>query len=383
MSFQLGDSPKISNPPTILLLSLLAPLSMFTYGCGLSGEEKEMFDATIPAHQRGLISVTFAPDFTTFVTNGADHTISSWSFRERRQLWRVSAEAGKLAYSPDGKLIAGGVTDMSDEWRPTSVAKLWDPATGKEIATLKNDDLAAPAGSVAFSPDGRTLALISGSDFTTKRSKITLWDVKTLKVQGTLEGGDGMTSVHCMAFSSDGKKLAVGGIGADEPAPLIVIWTLSPKRGAQRFAQPNSSLRSIAFSPDGTILAVGGGSAEGQSSTLLQFFDAETAKELATLHGVDHPVQVVCFLPDGKLLLSGGGDQYAHIGELKLWDVRSRKLIERFSGHTDMVTDVSISSDGKWVLSGSRDHSVKIWNIHAILESAEEIRKSGKEKPKP
>ena len=97
-----------------------------------------------------------------------------------------------VAFSPDGKTLASGSRDGS--------IKLWDVTSGKNIATLKGH--ADVINSVAFSPDGKTIA--SGSfDKTVK-----LWDVASGKNTATLEGHTHW--VFSVAFSPDGKTLASG-----------------------------------------------------------------------------------------------------------------------------------------------------------------------------
>jgi len=66
----------------------------------------------------------------------------------------------------------------------------------------------------------------------------------------------------------------------------------------------------------------------------------------------------VAFSPDGKLILSGSGDN-----TMKLWDIATGREIRSFMGHTDSVLAVAFSPDGKLAVSGCRNNSVKLWNI--------------------
>jgi WD40 repeat protein len=103
-----------------------------------------------------------------------------------------------LAISPDGKTMAVGHGMLSRPGRPHVV--LWDLATGKPRATLKGHG--ERVNSVAFTPDGRTLA--SGSSDQT----IKLWDVATGNELTTLRGHTG--GVNAVVFLADGKHLASG-----------------------------------------------------------------------------------------------------------------------------------------------------------------------------
>jgi WD40 repeat protein len=132
-------------------------------------------------------------------TAGWDQAITLWdvpSGRARAHLDNTRSIAQgsifSVAFSPDGKTLASGSLDGQIE--------LWEVATGKLQATLKGheDDVQ----SVAFSPDGKTLASAS-HDGTVK-----LWDVASGKEQATLSGHHFW--VWSVAFSPDGKTLASG-----------------------------------------------------------------------------------------------------------------------------------------------------------------------------
>lgn len=115
------------------------------------------------------------------------------------------------ALAPIGQVLAAAVPGSSTDRAPGTV-KLWDAASGKEVATLdQNNGLAR---SLAFSPDGRLLAATSGDT-------IELWDVNRREIATTLLGHTG--SMDLVAFSPDGTLLASA---SDDGT--VRLWRLPP-----------------------------------------------------------------------------------------------------------------------------------------------------------
>jgi hypothetical protein len=95
-----------------------------------------------------------------------------------------------------------------------------------------------------------------------------------------------------------------------------------------------------------------------RTKELLQKILAEYGGELHTFTGHEGGVKAVAYSPDGKYLLSGGEDQ-----TLRLWDVARGKEARIFTGHRDAVTSVAFSPDGRLAVSGSSDSTLRLWEV--------------------
>jgi RNA polymerase sigma factor (sigma-70 family) len=250
-----------------------------------------------------------------------------------------------VAYSPDGRTLATGSGSASD---PGALA-LWDVPTGKVRVWLEQ-----PLGvrAVAFSPDG-TLVAAAGWD-----KVVRVYEVRTGKLRHLLKGHTG--PVNGLAFSPDGKVLASASLDKS-----VRLWGVEKGGELQQLAGHSDWAMSVAFFPDGKSLV-----SAGKDGTV-NVWDVETGKVRTSMKQPGVPIEGVAVSPDGKLIASGGWDH-----NVRLWDAEKGEAQAMLKGHSLGVLFVTFSPDGKTLasVSGNFNKAVggetKLWSVPGGEERA-------------
>jgi WD40 repeat protein len=119
---------------------------------------------------------------------------------------------------------------------------------------------------------------------------------------------------------------------------------------------PAKMARVVRYSPDGTILAIG--CADGS----LQFRDAHSGSLRRTISGHPRTIRTLAFAPDGKSLITGGGNAPHEEGELFRWNVETGELEAALWWHSCPITAVAFSPNGKLLATAAEDGLIRLWD---------------------
>ncbi|KFH40478.1 putative WD repeat-containing protein-like protein [Hapsidospora chrysogenum ATCC 11550] len=264
--------------------------------------------ATIP--ERGV-----SPDSVNFASGGAEGMVHLWSLNQDTPLASLQGHSQRVCrveFHPSGKYLASASEDTS--WR------LWDTETTSEIVLQEGHSRGVYA--ISFNTDGSLLAS-AGLDSIGR-----IWDLRSGRTVMILDGHlDGhIKPIHALDWSSDGHRVLSG--SADG---WIKCWDV---RKVQR---------------------TGGIGAHTSAVSDMRWYK-----------GLDDPVDGVPPGTDdkgaqrpkksGTFFVSSGFDR-----NVKIFSADDWTLVQTLSGHTGPVSSVDYSKDGRWIVSGSHDRTVKLW----------------------
>jgi WD40 repeat protein len=260
-------------------------------------------------HPGHVLTFAYSPDGSWLVTGGdGDDRMRIWDVATARVRKKIQGPCNEaqgpygnvrhLAVSPDGARVAASAFDGP----PKFVLNVTDVSSGQRL-------FAAPGHVLAYSPDGRWLAVRAADTMT-----VLLLDARTHETAAGFRGHK--NDVYSGAFSRDGRLLAA--CGADR---IVRVWQID-SGACQELPGHTDEVFAVAFHPDGTRLATGG------LDRAVWLWDLARGEEVARLPGHTSFIWSLAFSPDGATLASGSGD-----ATVRLWDTAPLK--ERYKARRE------------------------------------------------
>ncbi|MBN9500910.1 MAG: hypothetical protein BGO01_11190 [Armatimonadetes bacterium 55-13] len=280
----------------------------------------------VSGHTREVACVATSPKAALAASGSADLTVRLWDLDSKKLLVSLEGhggEVGAVAFSPDGKLLASG--------ERYNKVKIWDVAARKELQTYT--DIEAPVQSIVFSTDGKRVIAAC------KDNAVRIWTV------GASAGAKKLAlkyMANAVTVTPDGKSIISGDDGGH-----IIFWDATTLKQTRGLAH-GSAVRTLAISGDGKLLASG-------AWGTLKVWDAATGSEKAS---AKCEANSVCFAPDGTKVYAGTQDNL-----VVCFNTSDLSQAWKQESHDRPVTGVAITADGKTLVSGSMDKTLRLWPL--------------------
>ena len=286
-------------------------------------------------HAQQVNAVAFSPDGQWLASASNDRTAklyrtSDWGLE--RTLTGHADYVFSLAFSPDSVRLATGSWDQT--------VRIWNVPDGSLVRSLGHG---SGILAVAFAPDGQILA--SGAN----DHSIKVWDSKQGVLVDTLLGHT--AAVLTLAFAPNNRMLASG---SWYPEFAIKIWGPPGRETIDRtVTNHSSSIQELIFAANGRLIS--------GADTTARFWDGLNGRFLSTINATAS-VTTMALSPDGQLIAMPGTNH-----TVKIYRVSDGALVQTLVGHTEDITGLAFSHDGKLLASGAffstNNNPIKLWNV--------------------
>ena len=327
-------------------------------------------DLELEGHSGTIRSLAYDNSGQRLASASEDGTVRVWDLETgevRHELGRDHSPVWAVAFHPDASEVVGAFQD--------GLIQAWDASTGDEMWAM--DGHRGVVYALAFDASGERLASASFD------KTVRIWDSRSGSCTAVLRGHD--QPVRCLDFAPDGQALVTGsndqtlriwsptatGIVAVEKndtdsvsavAALedgLVVGTSYPGVLERRFFDGRRPQVIATYEDEITSVATHGQmlAAGFQEEACVRLFDLSGSEEPRVLRGHELSVTSVAFSPDGKTVVSGSDDE-----TVRVWDVATgvSRLFPGGRGHE--VTSVAVSHDGQLIASGSLEGRVRLWS---------------------
>ena len=286
---------------------------------------RKPYYVTYTGHTAPVNTVAVSPDGKWIISGSDDKTLRIWSTKTRKVhqvLPGHNSSILKVAISPKGQFIGSASDDKT--------IRIWNK--NKTISVLWHK---GPVTFVKFHPEGSSIVSASADKTTRLWNIINGQEIRTFKEDQTL--------VNDISFSPDGNTVAIA--YKNKPAVLLNLGTEIPVAYIDR---ENKNTRGITYSPDGKYIV-------SATNSIVRLWHTPQKKHIAFFGDHSATVNSVSYSPDGKRFVSSSQDQ-----TVKLWDVKSRKLLTSLRGHKHKVVRVEYTQD--FIIGASENNQLYVWS---------------------
>jgi len=311
-----------------------------------------------------VFAVSFTDDGTTLVTASQDNAVQLWDIATGKERFALRGHLGwvrSLAVARGtGRqtVIASGSYDGTAKvWLPLQQEGDKGSAPTRDLLKVSSE----PVCAVVFSPDDRWLATGSGDGI------VKLWNAATGEETKALKGHKG--AVLALAWAANGKWLVSGGADGE-----LKLWDVDP--ASKTFASEVDSVAGHAKEVTCLDWPVHSNRfASGSLDGTARVWKVEAGKfgKEETIITTESAVLCLVFNEQIDFLATGHDDAKA-----RLWNAQTGKAFNKqpvLAGHTGRVTAISMvlgiveSHPAAWVLTGSADQSIKVWNVQTGINT--------------
>ncbi len=309
---------------------------------------------TLPGGRADVFQIAFSPDGALMAVAAQDNArvslgrrfddaVDIWDARRRVRLHQIRLRGqslGSIAFSPDGRSLAGLVSWRNGDplgYMPGNAVRIWDARTGETQRVLRIGNAHShhlywsDADVVTFSDAGDGMRQ---------------WDAKT----GKLKRKPQPYIQAPGAISPDGTMVML----AQDSVELRDARTWKLRHTLRQNYEPAIDL--MTFSSDSTLVA-GSLSDSFHGVNAIQLWDVQSGKLKRTLRGVLVPSSLA-LSPDKKIVATGESGN-----AIKLWNAENGMLLRVLKGHRGMIITLAFSPDGATLASGGTGGTVKLWRI--------------------